>query len=252
MKFYFTKDFLDLDDQESIPGELSFFTQIGLDKFLVIAEVKSWWDWRAFAVAMIGLAQIIGGTVLVCFGVPNLGLSLIAEGINDMVYATMAGLNGTFSWRDWAIQKAISLCISLLSFGVAKLAGLATVATTVGSVSKAAVFAKCIGNAVLQFATTCLTNYVSNKIMEHVASELIKMIVEYIEKNLLAGLKEKIESRVKTLYETSKSDEEFENAYARIRENFEKALYQNAAIDKNVDQIRFVCSLFKKRIKFFF
>ncbi|CAF1500955.1 unnamed protein product, partial [Rotaria sp. Silwood1] len=43
------KDFVDLQDQENVPKD------------------KSWWDWNAFAVAMIGLVQVIAVAVLVVF-----------------------------------------------------------------------------------------------------------------------------------------------------------------------------------------
>ena len=40
------------------------------------------------------------------------GDALIAEGINNnMLYGTVAGLTGTFSWKDWSIQKVI--CVAL-------------------------------------------------------------------------------------------------------------------------------------------
>ena len=118
------KDFVDLDDIEVYMSELDFFDGVGLNKFIVFNEEKSWWDWRAFAVAMFGLAQVIGGATLCCFGFVNIGQMLICEGINDMVYATMAGLSGTFSWRDWAIQKVISMALSLLTCGIGKLASI--------------------------------------------------------------------------------------------------------------------------------
>ncbi|CAF0913855.1 unnamed protein product [Didymodactylos carnosus] len=87
-------DFIDLPDQEIVPTELNFFQGLALNKFLIIKEDKSWWDWNAFAVAMIGLAQVIAGAVLISFGAVNIGGALVAEGISDMVYETMAGLSG--------------------------------------------------------------------------------------------------------------------------------------------------------------
>ena len=80
------KDFMDLDDQEVYMSELEFFAGVGLNKFIVFNEVKSWWDWRAFAVAMLGLAQVIGGAVLCCFGFVNIGQILICEGIYEFFY----------------------------------------------------------------------------------------------------------------------------------------------------------------------
>ena len=66
-----------------------------------------------------------------------------------MVYATMSGLSGTFSWRDWAIQKAISVALSILTCGIGKLASIGQTATKVGALSKSAIFLKCIGQSCL-------------------------------------------------------------------------------------------------------
>ncbi|CAF1486948.1 unnamed protein product, partial [Rotaria sp. Silwood1] len=81
------KDFIDLQDQENVP------------------EDKSWWDWNAFAVAMIGLVQVIAEAVLVAFGLTQIGNALIS---------------GIFSWKEWAIQKAISFGLSMLTAGIGK------------------------------------------------------------------------------------------------------------------------------------
>ena len=114
------------DAPEDIPEALNFFTSWHMDHFLTLKQAdKGWWDWNAFACAMIGLAQVIAGAALVVLtaGVAaQFGSALIAEGINDMVYATIAGLTGTFSWRDWAIQKAISIAISIATAGIGALA----------------------------------------------------------------------------------------------------------------------------------
>ncbi|CAF4841797.1 unnamed protein product [Rotaria sp. Silwood1] len=171
------KDFIDLKDQEKVPSELKFFEGVSLHKFLIIEEDKSWWDWNAFAVAMIGLAQVIGGAVLIAFGCVNIGGVLIAEGINDMVYATMAGLSGTFSWKDWAIQKAISFSISLLTCGIGKLAAMGTTVAAVGSVSITAIFTRVVKTAVFEFATTYLTKIIDEKINETMKAALIPKVV---------------------------------------------------------------------------
>ncbi len=70
---------------------------MGLDQVLVIEEENSFWNWDAFACAMIGLAQVIAGAAFVALSLgagSQMGNMLISEGINDMVYATMAGLSG--------------------------------------------------------------------------------------------------------------------------------------------------------------
>ncbi|CAF1413439.1 unnamed protein product, partial [Rotaria sp. Silwood1] len=99
------KDFIDLQDQENVPSELRFFEGFNLNKFLIIEEDKSWWDWNAFAVAMIGLVQVIAEAVLVAFDLTQIGNALIS---------------GIFSWKEWAIQKAISFGLSMLTVGIGK------------------------------------------------------------------------------------------------------------------------------------
>ncbi|CAF1574843.1 unnamed protein product, partial [Didymodactylos carnosus] len=91
-------DFIDLPDQEIVPTELNFFRGLALNKFLIIKEDNSSWDCNAFAVAMIRLAQVTAGAVLISFGAVNIGGALVAEGISNMVYATMVGPSGNFSW----------------------------------------------------------------------------------------------------------------------------------------------------------
>ncbi|CAF1433290.1 unnamed protein product, partial [Didymodactylos carnosus] len=182
-------DFTDLPDQEIVPTELNFFQGLALNKFLIIKEDKSWWDWNAFAVAMIELAQVIAGAVLISFGAVNIGGALVAEGISDMVYATMAGLSGNFSWRDWAIQKAISFSISIAT------AGIGNIAAKLGLVSRAALFAQILKGAAYEFATTCLTNILTNQIMEQVQEGVVQKIVNGIETNFLEEINQSISNK---------------------------------------------------------
>ncbi|CAF1411613.1 unnamed protein product [Adineta steineri] len=232
-------DFIDLKDQELVPSELKFFEGLGLDKFLIIEEDKSWWDWRAFAVAMIGLAQVIVGAALITFGLVNIGGALIAEGISDMVYATMAGLSGNFSWKDWAIQKAISLSLSIMSAGLGKLASTGSTAAKLGSVSRAAMISKIVGKAGLQFATTCLTNIITEKIMEQIQDGVIQKVVSCIEEMFLKGINESIKNKVEILYINSKNNiKEFEKSFEEMKKDIEGALGRNLILPQQFDNIR--------------
>ncbi|CAF5079872.1 unnamed protein product, partial [Rotaria sp. Silwood1] len=121
------KDFIDLQDQENVPKD------------------KSWWDWNAFVVEMIGLVQVIAEAVLVAFGLTQIGNALISEGVSNM-----AELLGTFSWKEWAIQKAISFGLSMLTAGIGK--------------------------------------FLTDKIMEQIQENVIQKIVSKIEENLLKGI----------------------------------------------------------------
>jgi hypothetical protein len=230
------KDFIDLHDQVIVPKELKFFEGFGLDKFLIIEEDKSWWDWRAFAVAMIGLGQIIGGAVLISFGLVNIGGALISEGISDMVYATMAGLSGNFSWKDWAIQKAISLSISIMTVGIGSFTSAGSTAAKIGSVSRTAMFAKVVVRAAGQFAVTCLTNVLTEKVMELVQEGLIQKVVKEIEENFLIGLIQSIKKKVEMLL--AQSAENFEQSFREMKEHIEGALKGEILISQQFDNIR--------------
>ncbi|CAF1312704.1 unnamed protein product [Adineta steineri] len=232
------KEFIDLQEVETVPNELRFFQGIGLDKFLIIQEDKSWWDWNAFAVAMIGVAQVIGGTILIAFGAVNIGGALLAEGVSDMVYATMAGLSGQFSWRDWAIQKSISFSISLVTAGIGKLASVGATVAKIGSVSKAALFFQIAKNAMKQFALTTLTNIITEKIMEQVKDGVIPKILNTIEDQILKVITSSIQTKVETIYSSGKTKEETENEYSTMEKNLEGALSGNHLLPQQFDSIR--------------
>ncbi|CAM4953543.1 unnamed protein product [Rotaria socialis] len=232
------KDFLDLQDQEEVPSELAFFEGSGLNKFLIIEEDKSWWDWNAFAVAMIGVAEVIGGTILIACGAVNIGGALLSEGIADMIYATMAGLSGQFSWKDWAIQKSISFSLSLMTAGIGKLASVGSTAAKIGSLSKAAMFAKIIKSAACDFATICLTNILTEKIMEQIKDGVIPMIVNGIEENFLKGIFNSINTKVRNLYVASENDSEFEKSCSEMKNNIDGALGKSIILPQQFDNIR--------------
>jgi len=90
---------------------------------------SDYWNWGAFAVAMMGIVQIAIGAAIIVVSVgtaTQIGGAFIGEGIGDVMYATVAGLTGTFSWKDYGIQKAISLSVTaatgLISGGISTVA----------------------------------------------------------------------------------------------------------------------------------
>ncbi|CAF0789595.1 unnamed protein product [Adineta ricciae] len=232
------KDFLDLQEVETVPTELIFFEGLGLDKFLIIQEDKSWWDWNAFAVAMIGLTQVIGGAVLIAFGAVNIGSALVAEGLSDMIYATMAGLSGQFSWRDWAIQKSISFSVSLLSVGIGALSSIGSVAAKVGSVSRAALFFGVVKQVAQQFALTCLTNIITETVMEQVRNGIIPKIVKTIEETLLKGISSAVRAKVERLYSSDKTDGKIEEEYGKMKGHLVDALFGHQLLSREFESIR--------------
>jgi hypothetical protein len=57
----------------------------------------------------------------VYFSVPNIGTALISEGIGDLITSMRGILSRNFSWEDYAIQKAVSITITLATAGFRKI-----------------------------------------------------------------------------------------------------------------------------------
>ncbi|CAF5045315.1 unnamed protein product [Rotaria sp. Silwood1] len=119
---------------------------------------------------MIGLVQVIAEAVLVAFGLTQIGNALIS---------------GTFSWKEWAIQKAISFGLSMLTAGIGK--------------------------------------FLTDKIMEQIQENVIQKIVSKIEENLLKGIIGLINNKVATLYLQKKTlgkdillPQQFDNIRTRV------------------------------------
>ena len=92
--------------------------------YVFCVEEKPYFSWGALAVFCLGILQIVGGALLIAFtgGVfAQVGMGLITEGISDCIDGIYGMATGQFSWKSWAIQKAISIGVSLITFGVGKL-----------------------------------------------------------------------------------------------------------------------------------
>lgn len=78
----------------------------------------------ALICAIIGVLQVLAGA-LVCglsFGsASQIGLGLISEGVSDVIAGVEGMIKGTFDWAEWAISKAISVGLSLLTAGFSKI-----------------------------------------------------------------------------------------------------------------------------------
>lgn len=106
------------------PSELSSFSDMLFDEVLIFDKKISRWDWHAFAVALLGVAQVALGVALEVGTsglLSSLGTVLIAEGISDMIYASRSGLMGQFAWKAYGMHKAMSVAMStmaILTMGV--------------------------------------------------------------------------------------------------------------------------------------
>ncbi|XP_064419372.1 uncharacterized protein LOC135359053 [Latimeria chalumnae] len=114
---------LGLNAGPEIHEELYEFYKLGLINVFSIKE-KPRFCWEGLVVFLLGAVQVIAGALLVALtsgALANIGMGLIAEGISDCIEGTVAMATGEFSWESWATNKAISICVSLIGFGVGKL-----------------------------------------------------------------------------------------------------------------------------------
>ena len=149
----------------------------------------------------------------------------------------MSGVSGTFSWKEWGIQKAISLSVSIITCGLSCLAGAGQIAVKAGSMTVSATFCKLICKTVFQFAFSIAQNYATEKIMELINEKLVNKIVTCINTYLLNGLYDTFNKVIENMYSSSKTDEEFERNFGKMKTDLEKSLGINVGITKNMDKI---------------
>ena len=100
--------------------DINEFKESGFVGFFHLT-VKAPTPWLSItAVALLGLAQAAVGAAIIVFSsgtAINIGSMFLSEGINDMIFAIKCGITGEFSWKEYGIQKAISLTITLATCG---------------------------------------------------------------------------------------------------------------------------------------
>ncbi|KAA0202706.1 hypothetical protein HAZT_HAZT001008, partial [Hyalella azteca] len=83
----------------------------GLHEVFTLEEsIPTPW-WSIIGLTLIAAAQITAG-IFIAWNV-----SLIKEGVADLITAVKAAATGSFNWATWATQKAISVTVSLVSMG---------------------------------------------------------------------------------------------------------------------------------------
>ncbi|KFB35208.1 hypothetical protein ZHAS_00001275 [Anopheles sinensis] len=68
-------------------------------------------------VVAVGIAQFAIGVAFAGI-TPYVGMALMNEGVNDLIYATTAFYSGYFSWQDYAKHKLRSVCLSVVTVGI--------------------------------------------------------------------------------------------------------------------------------------
>ncbi|XP_047468014.1 uncharacterized protein LOC125024278 [Mugil cephalus] len=114
---------LSKDKDPITTNELKMLYEFGLG---VVFEVKKKpkFCYDALACFLLGVIQIVAGVLvcaLSCGAASQFGQGLISEGVSDMIQGLRGMIEGGFDWAQWAIAKAISIGVSLVFGGFAKL-----------------------------------------------------------------------------------------------------------------------------------
>ncbi|XP_054914331.1 uncharacterized protein LOC129378078 [Poeciliopsis prolifica] len=207
--------FISLAD-EALQEEAYILYNRGL-KYVFAVEEKPRFCWEGLLVFCLGILQIIGGTLLTAFTVGTLaqiGIGLISEGLSDCTEGITAMIKGEFSWKEWGIGKAISIGVSILSFGVGKIIskGFKAAKAAIKAIGKKLKpLPKFLSNQAKNGLSTVTKTNMKNalkltakKIVEKAASyglgkaeeKLLEQILKGIKNEVTKGITEKVKSKL--------------------------------------------------------
>ncbi|KAK0174293.1 hypothetical protein PV327_011004, partial [Microctonus hyperodae] len=205
---WYEDDYLPEDDKKSHENELEEFELNGWKRAFTIYELPPI-DWSSvIGLLTLGLTQLIIGAALTVFTLgagATFGMSLIIEGISDIITAIKDGIiNRDFDWATWIIQKAISLTVSIICAGFSgikdvvktacagakNLASLSTKVITETSKQGWKIVAKKIGielaKGVAKDVTTSLINYgIDKTLIPMIEEKIVDMVRDPIYKELI-------------------------------------------------------------------
>ncbi|CAF1229096.1 unnamed protein product [Adineta ricciae] len=116
--------------------ELNTYNMLGIHVLIIIDELGPR-PWISISmVVALGVGQMIGGICLAALtgGLgSSLGVALICEGVNDIVYGIRGAICRQFSWKDYGIQKGVSLAICFVTLGCSAIKQAAQAAKAAGT-----------------------------------------------------------------------------------------------------------------------
>ncbi|XP_063079030.1 uncharacterized protein LOC134468992 [Engraulis encrasicolus] len=192
------------DADEALQEEACNLYSRGL-KYIFTVEQEARFPWEAVLVFMLGVLQVVGGALLTAFTFGTLaqvGVGMIVEGVSDMISGVESLVTGKFSWQAWAIEKAISIGVSLISFGVGKLVtkGFKAVKMLKGAVKQLMAVPKLkVKGGLSAVMKTNLKNAVkttAKKLAENITMYAIGKAEKEIIKQILAGIKEEVKEGI--------------------------------------------------------
>ncbi|XP_075053995.1 uncharacterized protein LOC142140033 [Mixophyes fleayi] len=112
---------LSLSDNNNkvVTDEMSMLYDYGIS-FVFEVEQKPVFCIAALLCCILGALQVLGGILicgLTCGAASQFGMGLISEGVSDMISGVKGMITGTFDWAQWAISKAITIGLSLVTAG---------------------------------------------------------------------------------------------------------------------------------------
>lgn len=113
------KPLADLFPEGVVPDDMmQQFTLRGFDYLLEINEQRfvPWWS-VATVTGLASIQMLVGGALIATGFGATVGVGIITEGAADLFTAYRAYSSRSFTWEDYAKQKAISLAISAVSMG---------------------------------------------------------------------------------------------------------------------------------------
>ncbi|KAJ1212513.1 hypothetical protein NDU88_000168 [Pleurodeles waltl] len=176
--------------------ELIVLYDYGLS-FVFEVEKKPEFCISALVCFILGALQVLAGIlvcVFTCGTASQFGMGLISEGVSDMISGIEGMIKGAFDWAEWAISKAISIGLSLITagFSMIKKAAQAVVKVTKGLLNGTKTFAsladdiirsgKAIVSSIRTSASAISKNALSNSIKTLASSSAMK-------KNFLQAVK---------------------------------------------------------------
>jgi hypothetical protein len=247
--------------------ELNAYGLLGISLLISIDELDPR-PWISVTVVVaLGVGQIVGGIYLtaVTGGLAiNLGISLIGEGVNDIVFGVRGALSRRFSWKDYAIQKGVSLAICFASLGFSAVVQAVKGAQAVGVTGTTAMLRATgqgtmaiIKNSFRTVGSGAITGISSSSWLlafkqvavtctETCARELANYFSDAAYQGILSEVKSKIHAEIEMIMQIHQKDEHYQRIFNRaltVDRYYEKDEWRNQIeqiamniLTKNKDQ----------------
>ncbi|CAF1431542.1 unnamed protein product, partial [Didymodactylos carnosus] len=179
--------------------EISEYKNNGFRGNFKITEIKPI-DWSSvIGLALLGLAQIIVGGALAVFTLgagSSIGMGLISERVSDLITAVKDGIiNRDFSWASYAVQKAISLTVSIVCAGLGAIKDAAK--TAIAGVKQAAQIATTAVTATVKEGYKIAAKAIGTSLAKGIAKDLVTQLVDYgVSKALMPSIQDVVMGKI--------------------------------------------------------